>query len=210
MENVGLNVEKLVVGPLMSNCYIVWDEKTLEALIIDPGDNVELIVKKIKNLGLKVKLIVATHGHFDHVDGVEKLRKKTGADFLAHKNDFPDKEPKSDRYHRLGFGGALKPDRCIDEGDIISVGEYQFDVLHTPGHSQGSLCLLHNSIVFVGDVLFQGSIGRADLHGGSFEQLSNSIKSKLYTLSDETIVYTGHGPSTTIGDEKRYNAFVRS
>ena len=205
----GLHVEKIVVGPLMSNCYIIWDEKTLEALVIDPGDNPEIIEKKIKDLGIKVKLILATHGHFDHVNGVEDLRKKTSAEFLAHKSDFPDNESESGNHYRIGFSGNLKPDRYIDEGDIISVGEYQFEVLHTPGHSIGSLCFLHDSIVFVGDVLFQGSIGRTDLHQGSFEQLSNSIKSKLYNLPDKTIVYTGHGPITTIGNEKKYNAFIR-
>ena len=202
MEDTALHVERIVVGPLMSNCYIVWDEKTLEALVIDPGDNPETIEKKIEDLGVKVKLILATHGHFDHVNAVAYLRKKTSAEFLGHKNDFPDKGWKGDVHRCLGFGVGLKPDRYIGEGDIISVGEYQFEVLHTPGHSLGSLCFLHDSIVFVGDVLFQGSIGRTDLHQGSFEQLSNSIKSKLYNLPDKTIVYTGHGPITTIGDEK--------
>jgi glyoxylase-like metal-dependent hydrolase (beta-lactamase superfamily II) len=206
----GLHVEQIVVGPLMSNCYIVWDETTLESIIIDPGDNPEKIIKIVENFNLTVKAILATHGHFDHVGGVATLKTNINAEFLAHKRDFPEKNQGEITHHPWGIKTVyVKPDRYIDEGDVIYVGKYQFKVLYTPGHSPGSICFLHDHIIFVGDVLFQGGIGRTDFHNGSFEQLSKSIKTRLYNLPNDTMVYTGHGPSTTIGDEKQYNPFVR-
>lgn len=211
MTSSKLQVEPLIVGPLFSNCYVVWDEDKKEGAVIDPGEDADNILKVINELGIKIKYILATHGHFDHVGGVAKLRKELGVEFLAHKEDFFFIEDGKDAAGRWGFDieQPPKPDRFIEDGDIIEVGKFKLEVLHTPGHSPGGVSFLNDNMVFAGDTLFQGSIGRTDFRKGSFEDLSSSIKTRLYTLPDDTIVYTGHGPITTIGDEKKYNAFVR-
>ena len=205
-------VETLIVGPLSSNCYIVWDEKEKLGVIIDPGDDAEIIIDRVSDLGIKIKYILATHGHFDHVGGVAKLRKNLKTEFLAHEGDFFFLEDGENAARRWGIAidQPPKPDRFIKDGEKIKFGNFDLEVLHTPGHSPGGVSFLYDRMLFGGDTLFQGSIGRTDFRKGSFEDLSNSIKNRLYTLPDDTIVYTGHGPITTIGDEKRYNAFVRA
>ena len=204
-------VETLIVGPLSSNCYIVWDEKEKLGVIIDPGDDAEIIIKRVNDLGIKIKYILATHGHFDHVGGVAKLRKNLKTEFLAHEGDFFFIEDGENAARRWGIAidQPPKPDRFIKDGEKIKFGKFELKVIHTPGHSPGGVSFLYDRMLFGGDTLFQGSIGRTDFRKGSFEDLSNSIKKRLYTLPDDTIVYTGHGPITTIGDEKRHNAFVR-
>lgn len=206
-----LKVEQLVVGPLYSNCYIVWDDNTGEGVIIDPGDDANDILKRVRELDITVKFILATHGHFDHVGAVAPLRKELNAEFIAHKGDFFFLEDGKNAARRWGVDieKPPKPDRFLNEGDTIMVGKEKLEVLHTPGHSPGGVSFTHNSMVFCGDTLFQGSVGRTDFRGGSFEEMTESIKTKLYTLPDDTIVYTGHGPSTTIGIEKQFNPFVR-
>ena len=205
-------VEPLVVGPLMSNCYILWDAKKKQGVIIDPGGDEQDILKRVKELDIEIKYILATHGHFDHVGAVAPLRRELNVEFLAHKGDFFFIEDGENAARRWGVDieQPPKPDRFIEDGEKIKFGEFEFEVLHTPGHSPGGVCFLYNRMVFGGDTLFQGSIGRTDFRKGSFEDLANSIRTRLYTLPDETVVYTGHGPITTIGDEKRYNAFVRA
>lgn len=205
-------VEVLIVGPLFSNCYIVWDENVKQGVIIDPGDDAEDILKAVRKLGIKIKYILATHGHFDHVGAVAPLKRELKVEFLAHKDDFFFIEDGENAARRWGvyIEQPPKPDRFIDDGDKIKIGGFDLEVMHTPGHSPGGISFLYNQMVFGGDTLFQGSIGRTDFRKGSFEDLSKSIKTRLYTLPDNTIVYTGHGPVTTIGDEKRYNAFVRA
>jgi len=204
-------VETLIVGPLSSNCYIVWDEKEKLGVIIDPGDDAEIIIKRVNDLGIKIKYILATHGHFDHVGGVAKLRKNLKTEFLAHEGDFFFIEDGENAARRWGIAidQPPKPDRFIKDGEKIKFGKFELKVIHTPGHSPGGVSFLYDRMLFGGDTLFQGSIGRTDFRKGSFEDLSNSIKTRLYTLPDDTIVYTGHGPITTIGDEKKFNAFVR-
>ena len=211
MPKSKLQVETLIVGPLFSNCHIVWDDSTKEGAIIDPGDDADDILTKVKELGITIKYILATHGHFDHVAAVAPLKRALKAEFLAHKDDFFFIEDGENAARRWGFDiePPSKPDRFVEEGDIIKVGGCSFKVLHTPGHSPGGISFLHNSMVFVGDTLFQSNTGRTDLRMGSFEDLKKSIKTRLYSLPDDTIVYTGHGPNTTIGSEKRHNPFVR-
>jgi glyoxylase-like metal-dependent hydrolase (beta-lactamase superfamily II) len=211
MVSQKLQVEMLIVGPLSSNCYIVWDEGIKIAAIIDPGEDGKDIINKVDELELDVKYILATHGHFDHVGAVAQLKKLIDVEFLAHKDDFFFIEDGENAARRWGFiiDQPPKPDRFIEDGDIIKLGNYELKVLHTPGHSPGGVSFLHNNMVFCGDTLFQGSIGRTDFRMGSFEELKQSIITRLYSLPDKTIVFTGHGPSTTIGDEKEYNAFVR-
>ena len=212
MTSSKLQVEPLIVGPLMSNCYIIWDEKVKQGAIIDPGDDADNILKVVKELGVEIKYILATHGHFDHVGGVASLRQNLNAEFLAHEKDFffiEDGKNAANRWN-VDIEQPPKPDRFIEDGEKIKVGGFELEVLHTPGHSPGGISFLNDRMVFCGDTLFQGNIGRTDFRQGSFEELANSIKTKLYTLPDDTICYTGHGPVTTIGDEKRFNAFVRA
>ena len=204
-------VEPLVVGPLFSNCYIVWDEKKRQGVVIDPGDDAEIILKSIDELNIEIKYILATHGHFDHVGAVAELRRKLGAEFLAHEKDFffiEDGE-KSARRWNINIEQPPKPDRFIKDGEKIRFGEFDLEVIHTPGHSPGGVSFLYDRMLFGGDTLFQGSIGRTDFRQGSFEDITKSIRTRLYSLPDDTVVYTGHGPITTIGDEKKNNAFVR-
>jgi len=212
MTSSKLQVERLVVGPLDSNCYIVWDDNVKQGVIIDPGEDADAILRRIKELDIKIKYILATHGHFDHVGAVAPLKRELNAEFLAHNEDFFFIEDGENAARRWGFmiEQPPKPDRFIKDGDTIEVGEYKLEVLHTPGHSPGGVSFLHNRMVFGGDTLFQRSIGRTDFRMGSFEELAKSIKTHLYTLPDDTIVYTGHGPITTIGDEKKYNLFVKA
>jgi glyoxylase-like metal-dependent hydrolase (beta-lactamase superfamily II) len=211
MTTSKLQVEQVVVGPLESNCYIAWDDATNEGVIIDPGEDADRILNKVKELQVKIKHILATHGHFDHVAAVAPLKRALHAEFLAHEDDLFFIEDGKEAARRWGFSieQPPKPDKFLKNGDIITVGHHQLQVLHTPGHSPGGVIFLHDRIVFGGDNLFLGSIGRTDFRQGSFEDLSKSIKTQLYTLPDDTIVYTGHGPHTTIGHEKQYNPFVR-
>ena len=211
MTSSKLQVEPLIVGPLFSNCYIIYDDKEKQGAVIDPGDDADNILGAVKELGIKINYILATHGHFDHVGAVAPLRKELKAEFLAHKGDFFFLEDGENAARRWGVDieQPPKPDRFIEDGDKIKVGKFELEVIHTPGHSPGGVNFLYDRMLFGGDTLFQGSIGRTDFRKGSFEDLAKSIRTRLYNLPDDTIVYTGHGPNTTIGSEKRHNPFVR-
>lgn len=201
---------RIVVGPLEVNCYILADEQTGEAVVIDPGDDAEEILKIIRNENLKVRYIVNTHAHFDHVGANSRLKQETGAEVLMHEADAAMLADAADQ--AIIFGSRItqppQPDRYVQDGDEISAGEVKLRILHTPGHSRGGICLLGDGMVFTGDSLFAGSIGRTDFEGGDLMSLIGAIKTKLLTLPDDTIVYPGHGPETTIGDEKRDNPFL--
>ena len=205
-------MEPLVVGPLFSNCYIVWDDREKKGAIIDPGDEADKILITVNELGIDINYILATHGHFDHVGAVASLKRELKVEFIAHMDDFFFIQNGENAARRWGFNieQPPKPDKFIEDGDIIQIGNFMLEVLHTPGHSPGGVSFLQNGMVFCGDTLFQGGIGRTDFRKGSFEELVKSIKTRLYTLPDDTIVYTGHGPITTIGEEKSYNPFVRA
>ena len=206
-----LRVERLVVGPLMTNCYIVWDESAGQGVIIDPGEDAQMILSRIKDKSVEIDRILVTHCHFDHIAAAAPLLREIDAEFLAHKGDLFFVENGKDTARRWGFEieQPPRPDRYLEEGDTISVGNLTLKVLYTPGHSPGGVSFLHEGMVFAGDCLFQRSIGRTDFCKGSFEVLEKTIRARLYTLPDDTIVYTGHGPTTTIGEEKRHNPFVR-
>jgi glyoxylase-like metal-dependent hydrolase (beta-lactamase superfamily II) len=203
-------VMRMVVGPLQVNCFIIADEKTKDAVVIDPGDDAREILSIIKEKGFKVKYIVNTHGHFDHIGANKALKDATGAEILIHEGDAPVLAYAGKQSAAYGLKPVSSPpaDRYVKHGDIISAGEVSLKVLHTPGHSPGGISLLEQGIVFTGDALFAGSIGRTDLPGGDLMTLLSSIKANLMILPDETKVFPGHGPASTIGEERQENPFL--
>jgi len=201
---------QLCVGPLQVNCYIIADEKTKEAMVIDPGDDAGDILRVINEKGFTVRYLVLTHAHFDHTGANKDLKEATGAELLMHPDDKQLLESAANQGSMFGMRSAASPpaDRYVKHGDVITAGGVSLKVLHTPGHSSGGICLLGQGMVFTGDALFAGSIGRTDLPGGDFHALIRSIQQNLMTLPDETKVYSGHGPSSTIGIERSENPFL--
>jgi hydroxyacylglutathione hydrolase len=210
--NRNMQLARLVVGPLQVNCYIVFDEKTKEAIVIDPGDDVQDILHLVNGKGLKVKYIVNTHAHFDHVGANKNLKDATGAELLIHEGDTALLGATANQARMFGMTASSSPkaDRYVKHGDVITAGDVSLTVLHTPGHSAGGISLKGGGVVFTGDALFAGSIGRTDLMGGDLMTLITAIKEHLMTLPDETIVLSGHGPQSTIGDERRENPFLNA
>jgi hydroxyacylglutathione hydrolase len=213
LERRAMVIKMLVVGPFASNCYIVGSSSTKQGMIIDPGAEAGTILTTVQQMGLSISLIVVTHAHIDHIDALRAVKEKTNAQFALHKAE---KELLSAAPMRMltslgltPFKSPPQPDRLLKDGDRIDVGDLHFEVLHTPGHSPGGICLLGHGVVFSGDTLFNCGIGRTDFPGCSHERLMKSIHEKLMVLPDETIVYPGHGPPTTIGDERRGNPFLQ-
>jgi glyoxylase-like metal-dependent hydrolase (beta-lactamase superfamily II) len=202
-------IKKLVVGPLEANSYIVGDEKTKKAVVIDPGDEPDRIIEVIRDSGFDVGAVICTHGHFDHVGAAGDIKKATGAEVLIHKEEIETYRTAKDQAAFWGYGvdDLPEPDNYLDEGDEVRVGGLVFNVLHTPGHSPGGICLYGEGVVITGDTIFQGSVGRTDFPGGSIGRLKESFK-RLIELPEDTRVFTGHGPDTTIGREREENFFV--
>jgi glyoxylase-like metal-dependent hydrolase (beta-lactamase superfamily II) len=200
------------VGPFASNCYIVGSESSKRGIIIDPGAEAKLILKNVNDLGLTISLIVVTHMHFDHVGALTPVKEGTGAKFALHEAETEAGLGVFSRMLSSMTGGSFsqlpKPDRLLKEGDTIDIDDLSFTVLHTPGHSPGGISLYGNGVLFSGDTLFNYGIGRTDFPGCSYVQIMHSIRNKLMILPDDTIVYPGHGPATTIGEEKRGNPFL--
>ena len=205
-----MNIYTLAVGPIMANCFILECAETKTAAIIDPGDEATRILLRVKELGLSVAQIINTHGHFDHVGANAPIKAATKAPLLIHKADAPMLAHLSETAAAFGLRteNSPQPDRTIDEGDLITVGNITLKVIHTPGHTLGGVSLFTDGHLFVGDTLFAGSIGRTDFPGGDFSTLRASIQDKLFPLGDSVKVHTGHGPDTTIGRERRTNPFV--
>jgi len=204
-------LKTLVVGPFASNCYIVGSDSTKQGLIIDPGAEAKLILKTVNELGLKMGLILVTHAHIDHIGALAAVKESMGAEFAIHELEAKSGLGMFSRMLSSMSGGSFsqppKPERLLKDGDTVGIGDLGFTVLHTPGHSPGGISLYGEGILFSGDTLFNHGIGRTDFPGCSYEQIIDSIQNKLLTLPDETVVYPGHGPATTIGEEKRGNPF---
>ncbi|MFA6346804.1 MAG: MBL fold metallo-hydrolase [Dehalococcoidales bacterium] len=204
-------LKTLEVGSLGANCYIVGCENKKTGMVIDPGDDAERIISEIRNLGLNIKIIVLTHGHGDHIGAANELKASTGADIAIHGDDIALMQDEGlCNMFGIEFNPVLNPDILLCDGDILEIGDLKFKVIHTPGHSRGGICLFGEGVLFSGDTLFNGSIGRTDIarSGGDYNTIINSIKTKLLSLDDATIVYPGHGSKTTIGDERRGNPFL--
>ncbi|MHC4778722.1 MAG: MBL fold metallo-hydrolase [Planctomycetota bacterium] len=205
-------LENLVVSPFATNCFILGCEQTKDCVVIDPGDDSPSILARTGDLGLTVKKILLTHGHVDNIAATGDLKAATGADMLLHKED--EFLLAASQQQAAMFGWSIStpvpaPDATLDEGSKIAVGEVELTVLHTPGHSPGSVSLLAGDRVFVGDLVFAGSVGRTDLPGGSGQTLLKSVKDKILPLDDKLHIYCGHGPDTTVGEERATNPFLQ-
>jgi glyoxylase-like metal-dependent hydrolase (beta-lactamase superfamily II) len=207
-------LETFPVGPLQCNCTLLGDEESGEAIVIDPGDEVGRIHRRLSELGLQLKQILITHAHIDHVGGALKLKRLTGAPILLNQDDLPQLKIMAIQAGWLGIDPpeTAPPDETLADGMLVGLPRYSAQVLHTPGHTQGSVCLHFAPLrmLIAGDTLFAGSIGRTDLPGGNSDQIIDSIQTRLLTLPDETRVLPGHGPATTIGAERRSNPWLRN
>lgn len=206
-----MEVIRKPAGIYAANCYIVYDEDTKEGIVIDPGGDADEIISLIKEKCLNIKYIVLTHAHADHIAGVKEVKEYTNAPLAVHKLDEPLlKDDKKNLSSLMAMGKVeLSADICLDDKDTISFGNLNCEVIHTPGHTPGGISLKIEDSLFTGDTLFAGSIGRTDFEYGSYSDIMNSIKSRLIIFSDNTKVYPGHGPSTTLKREKEYNPFLR-
>jgi glyoxylase-like metal-dependent hydrolase (beta-lactamase superfamily II) len=200
-------VKTIPVGPLEANCYILADEETKQAIIVDPGDEPDMILEQAE--GFKVLFVVLTHAHFDHVGAVNDIKEATGAEVALHEADFAVYETAKD--HAAFWGFEIEPPDmptlALHDGDEFLVGNLSFAVIHTPGHSPGGMCIYTEGALITGDTLFAGSVGRTDLQGGDISAMKASFR-RLMGLPDETTVFPGHGPTSTIGIEKEHNMFA--
>lgn len=205
-----MKIVQIPNGQFVENCYLVTDEASRECVVIDPGEEAGLILRRITEAGVRTVAIWVTHAHLDHVMGVPRLRRETGAPIYLHPAD----RELYDHVIQQGLAFGIRveslppPDREFVPGETVRVGTVGFTVRHAPGHSPGSVCLVGDGVVFTGDVLFAGSIGRTDLPGADFDTLIRSIERELLVLPDSTMVYSGHGPETTVGRERGTNPFL--
>lgn len=202
-------LERMEVGAFAANCYLVACPETKEAVIVDPGAEGRYIIRRVKELELKVKYIINTHGHIDHVGSNGEMKEAFDVPILIHEKDISMfRSPQASLALFMGKGRLKPADQTVREGDTFQAGNLKILVLETPGHTPGSITLDINGSLFTGDTLFAGSIGRTDLPGGSYRQIIESIKTRILTYPDESEVYPGHGPPTTVGEERHFNPFL--
>ncbi len=205
-----MEFKRLPLGIYQANCYILNDENTKETAVIDPGGDFPEIRSYIEAKGLKIKYIIITHGHGDHIGALSELKDYSNAPVCIHRED-SEMLKNSSKNYSAEMGGPqvnISPDRLLEDGDVLELGDTKLNIIYTPGHSRGGICIYCDGNLFSGDTLFACSIGRTDLYGGSFDEIIASIKEKLLVLPDETAVYPGHGPSSTILTEKKRNPFL--
>ena len=211
-EVLNLKIVTLVVSPIMENCYIIYDEKSLEGIIVDPGDEADRILTAVKNLNLTIRYIVNTHAHADHIGANKEIGEKLKAKLAVHADDAAMLTDPQLNLSVAGYMGRLiisqPADILLHEGDIIVFGNCEFKVVHTPGHTPGGICLVGENVVISGDSLFAGSIGRTDFPTGSMTDLISSLKEKIMTLDPNMQVFPGHGGTTNIGWEKQNNPYL--
>lgn len=208
---MSVDFRSLVVGKLQTNCYLVWDRELLHAVLIDPGDDISLITDAVDSLGISVERVLLTHGHPDHCFVAGNAAKHFGADIAMHEADVEQIEQGlgiAEMFYDVTTFVPFSPSILLSDGDVLHIGEAPIEVLHTPGHSRGGLCFATDAGVFCGDTIFCGSIGRTDFPGGDHNQLISSIRTRILPMKNETPLYPGHGPSTTVGREKTSNPFL--
>lgn len=206
-----MEIKRLPLGIYQANCYVLHDENTKVAAVIDPGGDFPELRSFIEANGLTTKYIILTHGHGDHIGALKELKDFTGAAVCIHREDQAMLGSSSMNFSKQIGGQAveMQADRFLEDGDVLELGNEKLKIIHTPGHSRGSICIYCKGSLFSGDTLFACSIGRTDLYGGSYDEIIESIKSKLLILPDDTVVYPGHGPSSTILTEKKRNPFLK-
>ena len=208
---MSFSVDTLVVGPIEENCYVLKDEETNEGVIIDAGDNGQEILAYVKDNGIDVKLLVNTHGHWDHIGAVDVLRDALGVQLAIHREDAHMLTASEEEMAVYSvFVGKKKPaEILLEDGDVISFGKSSLKVIHTPGHTKGGICLYGGGCLFSGDTLFASSVGRTDLPGGDYHEILHSVNVALAQVADETKVYPGHGPASRMGRERRCNPYLQ-
>ncbi|MEJ5226451.1 MBL fold metallo-hydrolase [Thermodesulfovibrio sp.] len=204
-----MKIKKFEVGPLLVNCYVVYDETSKECFIIDPGDEPDLILDFVKEEELNVSYIICTHGHFDHIGAVGEIKEATGAEIILHEKDleiYKNSPIVASQFFGIDMEIQPDPDRLIKDEDLIKIFKREIQAIHTPGHSPGSISIHFDGYLFTGDTLFAGSVGRTDLFGGNMQELMKSLK-KIAQLPSETIILPGHGPKSKLETEKKTNPF---